>query len=174
MRLTILAALMLSACTSIVPSTIMQLNGLSPTTADPAGFEIAVDLPDGLDIRPGTARLTFAVARSDTGAAQTGTFVLERREGSVTSFRVAPDDLSALRALQATARAWKAENPNATSGSLGLNVSPCKRGAGPANDARVSVAIRMEQDGAFLPLVRNGPISAVAEPDQIRDMGACP
>jgi hypothetical protein len=170
MRLPTLSVLLLSACTSIVPSTVMRLNGLSPTTADPAGFAVDLTLPAGLDVQSGTAQLIFAVTRSDTNEAQSGTFTLER-EGS--TFRIAPGDLPALRALQATARRWDAESDNATEGSLGINLSPCKVGDGPSPDARVSVALRMAPDGAFLPLVRNGPLSAVASMEQIRDMGAC-
>ena len=171
MRLGILSALLLSACTSIVPSTVMRVNALSPTSADPAGFAIDLSLPAGIDIMPGTAQLMFAVTRSDTGETQSGAFVLER-EGSV--YRVAPQDLSELRALQATARAWEAENEDASNGSLGISLSPCRVGDGPAPNARVSVGLRLAEDGAFLPLVRNGPISAVAEPEEIRDMDVCP
>ncbi|MEJ8561836.1 hypothetical protein QTO30_11835 [Yoonia sp. GPGPB17] len=171
MRIGVLSALLLSACTSIVPSTVMRLNDVSPTTADLAGFAIDLSLPAGIDIVPGTAQLMFAVTRSDTGEMQSGAFVLER-EGSV--FRVAPQDLSELRALQATARAWEAENEDASNGSLGISLSPCLIGDGPAPNARVSVGLRLAEDGAFLPLVRNGPLSAVAPDAQIRDMGACP
>lgn len=171
MRLVTLSVLLLSACTSIVPSTVMRLNGLSPTTADPAGFAIDLALPAGIDITPGTAQLMFLVIRADTGEAQSGAFVLER-EGTV--FRVAPQDLDRLRALQATARSWQAEGDDATTGSLGINLSPCVVGDGPVPDARVSVGLRLAQDGVFLPLVRNGPLSAVAPDAQIRDMGACP
>jgi hypothetical protein len=104
--------------------------------------------------------------RSDTCGRNNGIFVLERR--------VAPDDLGDLRAIQTIAQQWNAENDDATTGSFGLNLAPCKIGDGPAPDARVSVAIRMTKGGAFLPLIRSGPISAVAKPEQIRDMGVCP
>lgn len=170
MQFKFLSVLLLSACTSIVPSTVMRLNGLSPTTADPAGFAIDLTLPAGIDVQSGTAQLMFSVTRSDTNETRVGTFTLERA-GS--TFRVAQTDLPALRTLQATARQWDAENNDATEGSLGINLSPCKVGDGPAADARVGVALRMAPDGAFLPLVRNGPLSAVASMEQIRDMGAC-
>jgi len=171
MRFSILAILALSACTSLVPSTIMRLNGLSPTTADPEGFAVDLTLPDGIDVMHGTARLMFTVTRSDTGAEQSGDFVLARA-GSV--FRIAPDDYAPLRDLQTTARAWTAENDGATNGSLGLSLTPCLIGNGPAPDARVSVGLRLEEGGAFLPLVRNGPLSAVASDEELREMGACP
>jgi hypothetical protein len=90
-----------------------------------------------------------------------------------TVFRVAPDDLAALRELQKTAQRWKEEAGGATEGSLSVNLAPCLMGDGPAPDARVSVGLRLEKVGMFLPLVRNGPLSAVASPAQISEMGAC-
>ncbi|WP_108815612.1 hypothetical protein [Loktanella sp. Alg231-35] len=171
MRLSFLTFIVLSACASIVPSTVLRLNGLSPTTADPAGFALDLTLPAGIDVLPDTAQLTFAVARSDTGEAQSGSYSLERK-GDV--FRIAEDDLPALRALQATARAWKVENDAAASGSIGLTLTPCLIGDGPTPDARVSVGLRLEENGAFLPLVRGGPLSAVASAAEISEMGVCP
>lgn len=171
MRFAVLPIIALSACTSLVPSTVMRLNGLSPTTADPAGFAVDLALPDGIDVQPGTARLMFSVARSDTGETQSGVYVLERDDDV---FLIAEDDLPALRSLQATARLWDAENDGATNGSLGLTLAPCLIGDGPAPNARVSVGLRLEEGGTFLPLVRNGPLSAVADSGQISQMGACP
>ncbi len=171
MRFAFLSVLALSACTSIVPMTAMQLSGLSPTTADPADFAVDLTLPAGIDLGPGTAKLLFTVTRTDVDQTEEGVFTLQR-DGSV--FRVDPADHAALRALQATARQWKAENDDATGGSLSINLSPCLLGDGPADDAKVSVAIQMKQDGPFLPLVRNGPISAVTSEEQLRDMPACP
>lgn len=171
MRFSILAIIALSACTSIVPSTVMRLNGLSPSTADPAGFAVDLTLPAGIDVQPGTARLLYSVARADTGQTRSGSYTLER-DGSV--FRIAPDDLAGLRALQATTRLWQVQNRDATDGSLGLTVAFCKNDPAPAADGRVSVGLRLEEGGAFLPLVRNGPLSAVASADQISEMGLCP
>ena len=170
MRITLPIILVLSACNSVVPSTAMRLSGLSPTTADPAGFAVDLELPTGIDIQPETALLLFSVVRSDTGEAQSGTFVLERDD---TVFRVAPDDLAALRELQKTAQRWKEEAGGATEGSLSVNLAPCLMGDGLAPDARVSVGLRLDKDGMILPLVRNGPLSAVASPAQISEMGAC-
>lgn len=170
MRIGILSTLLLSACTSIVPSTVMRLNGLSPTTADPAEFAVDLSLPAGIDILPGTAQLMFAVTRTDTEEMRSGAFELDR-EGTI--FRVASEDLAALRELQAIARQWDVESADTTEGSLGISLTPCLVGDGPSEDARVSVGLRLTQDGVFLPLVRNGPLSAVAPGAQIREMDAC-
>ena len=174
MRHATLLALLLSGCTSIVPTTVMRLNALDPLTVDPADLAVAITMPDGLDVIPGSATVTFAVSRSDTGETHDGVLVLKRQNDEQTVFSVAPGDYATMRAFQETARQWEDENDGATEGSIGVGLLPCKRGNGPGDDARVSVAIRMAQDGAFLPLVRNGPISAVAEPEEIRDMDVCP
>ncbi len=174
MRFVILTALLLSACTSIVPGTVMRLNAISPLEADPADFAVAITLPDGLGITPNSAQLAMEVSRTDTGESRSDVFILERLQGDPVIYQIAPDDHADLRALQAISLQWQEENDDATSGSIGVTLAPCKIGNGPAADARVSVAIRTAQDGAFLPLIRNGPVSAVADPDQIHDMGACP
>lgn len=173
MRALILPFLILSACSNVVPSTAMRLNALSPLEADPAQFAVAITLPEGLDIEPKSARLRFNVRRSDTGETRNGNFVLQRVVAGPAIYQVAPDDLDALRAVQAVARQWKGENPGATRGSMSVTLSPCKAGEGPADNARASIAIKVTADGPYLPLIRNGPISAVSDPEQIRKMGAC-
>ena len=171
MKAKILYAFLLSGCTSIVPMTAMRLSGLSPTTADPADFAVDLTLPAGVDVSPGAAKMMFSTTRTDTDETAARAFTLQR-DGSV--FRVDPADHAAFRALQATARQWDAENPDATKGSLTINLAPCRVGAGPAANATVSVAIQMEQGGDFLPLVRNGPLSAVTSEEQLRNMPDCP
>ncbi|MDX8352836.1 hypothetical protein [Cognatiyoonia sp. IB215182] len=170
MRCVSILLILLAGCTSIVPTTAMRLNNLSPTTADPADMAVALTLPEGIDVQPGSAMLTFAVIRSDLDQTAKGTFRLVR-EGDV--YAIAPSDHATLRALQATAWQWEAENASATQGSLAITLAPCLRGAGPSDDARVNVAIRLAQDGAFLPLVRNAPLSAVTSAEQLGDVPQC-
>lgn len=172
MRLSLLPILALCACSSIVPSTVARLSTLSPTTADPAGFAVLMTLPAGLGVQRGSARLIFAVRRTDTGEALQEDIVLERDSGAQV-FRIAADDYARLRNAQATARAWEAQNDAATEGELSVHVAGCKIGDGPDPDARVSVALKVTQGGEFQPLVRNGPLSAIASATQIRDMDAC-
>ncbi|PJI93073.1 hypothetical protein BC777_1941 [Yoonia maricola] len=171
MRFLLLSVLALTACTSIVPLTAMRLSGLSPASADPADLAIDLGLPAGIDVSPGGATMIFKVSRVDLGETREGQFAL-KRDGSI--FMVDPQDYADLRALQALTRTWQAENDDATNGSLMINVSPCRIGDGPAEDARVNVAVRMQRDGAFLPLVRDGPLSAVTSEQQLQDMPNCP
>ena len=173
MRPFVLVTLILTACSNVVPSTVMQLDALSPIEADPADVVVAINLPEGLEIAPNSARLMLAIQRSDSGEAKEGIFVLERVPAQQAVLRIAPEDRDSLRDLQTTARQWKLENDEASNGSLSVTLSPCRVGNGPAADARASLAIRLTEDGPFLPLIRNGPVSAVVKPEQLRDMGPC-
>ncbi len=171
MKLACLSALALSACTSLAPTTVMRLGNLSPLTADPADFAVDLTLPSGIDVSPGKAILIFSVRRTDIERSEEGFFTLQRT-GSV--FAIDPADYADLRALQALALDWQDENPDASSGALSVALSPCRIDEGPADDAKVSVAIQVAQGGAFLPLVRNGPLSAVTSDEQLQNMPDCP
>ncbi len=173
MRLLVLAALCLSGCTNIVPSTVMRLAAISPIEANPADVAVAITLPEGLEIVADSARLVFTMQKSDVGEVREGVFVLERVPAQRAIFRVAPDDLGAMRDLQATARQWKSEDDDTFKGSLSVTLAPCRIGDGPADDARASLAIRLSEDGVYLPLIRDGPVSAVVEAEQLLEMGPC-
>lgn len=165
------SALLLSACGSVVATTAVQLANLSPLTADPADFAVRVTLPDGLDVAPGTAVLSLKAQETPEAAPITEDYTLQR---DADVFRVAQADLASLRALQAKANAWEAADSEAASGSLGIKLQPCRRGDQLSVDARVSVAIQIEQGGIFLPLIRNAPLSSVAEQSELDALGPCP
>jgi len=165
------SALFLSACGSVVATTAVQLANLSPLTADPANFAVRVTLPDGLDVAPGTAILLLTAQQTPDTAPVTEEYTLQR---DANVFRVAQADLASLRALQAKANAWETADRDASSGSLSVSLLPCRRSDELSVDARVSVAIQIEQGGIFLPLIRNAPLSSVAEQSDLNALGPCP
>jgi hypothetical protein len=170
--LSIAVGFALQGCGSVVLSTVAALNAQSPLTADPAGIEIAVDMPEGADIPQGGATFVISMARTDTGEALNETFALQRREASDGRllFRVNPAELDDLRDIQARALAWETENSAASSGSFSVNVFACKIGDGPEDDARFSVAIRTEVGGGFMPLIRNALVmDAIEAADSVED-----
>ena len=158
----LIAALALTACSAIVPSTAARLAALDPLTADPAALELVVVLPPGLAISPGTAELKLAASRGKEERSES--FRLEDRpvvtgldlpEGATARhFALAGPDVGRMRALQAEVAEWKREGD--AKGSLGLGIGGCAIGEGPAPDARGSVLIRVAKDGPFLPLVADG------------------
>ena len=160
-----LAAVLLSACASVVPGTAARLAALDPLTADPSAIELVMILPEGLAVIPGSARLEFGAVRGNETL--NGSFVLEDRpvttpvalpEGATArGFALTDEDADRMRALQAEIAAWKREG--AAQGSLGIGLGGCGVGDGPAADAVGSVLIRTTQGGPFLPLIRDGKLA---------------
>ena len=156
--LTLILLCCASACTSFVPSTLGRVAGLSPLTADPAAIALRVALPDGVGIAPGSARMILS--STDGAITTTDVFVLEQM-GDV--YAIAAADIGPLQSRQAELSAIENSRGDEVSGSLGLSLTPCRIGNGPAPDANASVDLRLTSDGPFLPLIRNGPISAITE-----------
>lgn len=164
----------LVGCGTLVPTTVARLAGVSPLNADPAGFEVALDLPQGVGVRPGSAILGFEAARSDTGEAFAQEFQLEMSPGTPPTWRFAEADLAAIRQFQAQARAWESDAPAASSGSISVGLGPCLIGDGPAAEAVISSALRIQQGGPFLPLMRNVALLQFADAADISALPACP
>lgn len=164
----------LMGCSNLVPSSLLTLRGLSPLEADPAGFVIKLDLPDGVEVAPGSAQLALLAERSDTGQALADTFVLaETQIEEEKLYRVADQDLAELRDLQARINAWETENADATTGSLSVSLTGCAVMAGPADDATVSVALRLEENQPFLPLLDKAPLKAILAKADAEDLQPC-
>lgn len=167
----ILAALALSGCGSVVATTVAMLDQLSPLTADPADFAVRIALPDGIDVLPGSAQMTFSGKQNRTTDPISGTFVLARA-GDV--FRFAENDLAQIRALQAQFAVWEEEDPVAASGSIGVTMEPCIRDAGPDVGDRVSISVQIAEGGVFLPLVRNARLSSATDQETLDQFEPCP
>lgn len=167
---------LLAGCSSVVLPTAVQMRSVSPLDADPADYEIALDLPNGLDLQPGSEQLRLSATRSDTRAELGQTFVLERRaasngapeaDGRLAFYRVAPADLPRFRLLQADIAEMKQAAPDATKGSLSISLEGCRLGAGPTSEATGAVWIRTVREGPFLPLVRNGPVDKLLQAEDL-------
>ncbi|UWR00082.1 hypothetical protein K3729_04720 [Rhodobacteraceae bacterium S2214] len=155
----------LQGCGTVVLSTVAALNATSPLTADPAGFEVAVDMPEGGDIAPDGATINLFMSHTVLGEDVNETYVLQRRQSADGRilFRINPRDLDMVRAFQAKARTWEANDPDASSGGFGVSVVACSVGDGPADDATFSVSIRTQVDGGFMPLIRNARVMDAIE-----------
>jgi len=163
------ASICLGACSTIVPGTVLQLQRLDPLTADPADIALQVDLPDSVGLLPEAGTLDLRATLRD-GSVVGDSFPIEMR-GDI--LRVAPSSHADLRAVQADISTWKAADPDGTSGSLSVDLSPCLKTPDLPEDARVSVAIRVSQDGPFLPLVRQAPLRDAMEGRAITDVTPC-
>lgn len=134
--------------------------GTSPLRADPAGLLAAVDLPPGLVIAQDGARLAMEGTRTDTGDRVSEMFLMEPvLVADRTAYRVAEADLDRVRQLQAQLDAWETDAPDATEGSIRVSIAACRAGAGPSEDARVTVWLRTDADAPLAPVARNVSVS---------------
>jgi hypothetical protein len=170
--LPILALVLLAGCASFIPATVARLAAMSPLEADPADIAVAVDLPEGLDLTADGVTLTFEATNDATGESFREELPLEQRGDVTTVVSVPAADQPRLRAFQARARDW--ENTVGASGSISVVILPCLAGDGPAADATVDISVRLAADGPFLPLVRGGALSEVADVAEIAQLPACP
>lgn len=164
----------LANCSTLNPVTLARLAMLDPLDADPGDFAILLDLPQGLGIPTGGAVLEMVLDNKATGERREGRFVFEQREvGPGTVYRIAPPDLEAMRAFQATARAWKAQYGDEAEGSLSLGLSMCRTGAGPQKDATVSAQLSLDGGATFLPFMRATPVERLAEGVGVARLPTC-
>lgn len=174
-----LAALLLSACAFVAPSTVGRLASLDPLTTDPAGIELVVILPEGLSVTPGSAKLEFGAERATE--VRKGTFQLEDRlvtEGvavpagaTARRYGLTKEDAGRMRALQAEIATWKREGK--AKGMLGLGIGGCALGDGPAPDATGSVLIRLAAGEPFLPLINEGKLADLLGHDALAAIEPC-
>jgi hypothetical protein len=174
-----LAFMAVASCASVVPMTAARLAATDPLTADPAGIELAVILPEGLSVNPGSARLEFGAERGSESLK--GSFVLQDRPmtsgldmpkgATARRFGLTAEDAEKLRALQARIALWK-QNGTAR-GTLGLGIGACLTGDGPAPDATGSVLVRLEPGARFLPLIDDGRLSDILGADTLAAIRPC-
>ncbi|MEL6691244.1 MAG: hypothetical protein AAFP28_13100 [Pseudomonadota bacterium] len=154
-------ALCLNACTSVVIPTALKLDRLDPLTADPTGFAVQARFDPELRVTPGSEELSFTITRGATGEVFGGPQPLRilRGEDGVVTYALTREAAETLRGLQAKAATWPKDGQN----SLAMNFTfdACLTAADAAPE--FSVAIRLAEEAAFLPLLRPTPIETVIE-----------
>lgn len=175
----LLSCLCLAACGSVVPTTAARLATIDPLAADPGAIALAVILPPGLAVTPGTAVLEFGATRG--AESRVGRFTLQDAPvpadlavpggASAHAYALTDRDADEMRALQSEIAQWKREGD--AKGHLSLGIGGCALGTGPAPDAVGSVLIRMAEDGPFLPLIRNGRLADLLGPEALAAFQPC-
>ena len=164
----------LSGCGYVSSAGLDRLDSVSPLEAEPADIAVALALPPGLDVVPGSAQINFSADRSDTREKETAVFTLARNDtGNLNVFTIAPEDHDRLRELQGRIQKWEDEAPDRTSGSIGVTVDFCKKDPGPAPTAKVTVLTRTESDGKFFSLIENAPLSVIQRSGALGDINLC-
>jgi hypothetical protein len=166
---------LLSGCASVVPGTVARLQAVDPLTADPAGIVLAIDLPEGLAVGPEGARMTLDVT---TGAGREvlalplrtdGAEGLPEGDGAVIALALPEAEAARMRALQARLRGSDGGRV-----ALGIGISGCTVGAGPAADARGAAWIRLAPDDPFRPLLRPVRIADLLGDGAMAGLRPCP
>lgn len=160
---------MISGCVWINPMTALQLARMNPLEADPSVMAVQLDLPEGVEVVPGTAELRLEMETAD-GDVLDGRYVLEN-SGDV--WRVPDATQLEMRSDIAQARAWELADPDGASGSFSAGFEPCAVNGGPTPDARFTMALQLEPDGAFLPLFDNVRISNIYDVDAVGQLAPC-
>lgn len=170
MRYLTLAVLGAAGCVSLNPMAMVRLATMNPIEADPAVIAVQLTLPEGVGVAEGTAAMTISANFAGTEEWLEQRFELENT-GDV--WRIAQTDQDALRALQRRVIVAEAADPDAVNGSFSVGFQPCAMGNGPEEDARVSMAVQLDEGGGFLPLVNRARVAEMYDAADIDALGSC-
>lgn len=163
----------MAGCSYTHLPTVVKLATNSPLNADPAHYLVAVTLSDGIGIQKNSAVLTFQYEDTLSGEADKGEFILnETRNSGVIQYKIAQQDLDEIRDLRRRARLAEERSPKTSSGSVGFTLSGCITGDEIPLDATFSTAISYAEDGNLLPLLKNTPITAILDIEDLENADA--
>lgn len=176
MRVIALSLTLLAGCSGIVPGTALLLSNTDPLAADPGQISVALDLPEGIGVLPGSVKLSLEAEREGFGKVGDVWTLEQTQDASARQvFRVAEADHAELRSVQTQAREWNVEDPDGTRGSLSLSIGGCRTvPADELADARASVFIGLRNDAPMRPLFLKAPISEVLSEEQVSALPRCP
>ena len=163
----VLLAFTLAACGHVPLSSIPKLKGLDFMTMDVEDLRVAVEMPEGLRVRPGSAIINIGVNESAGEPALQERIVLQqvplaqnaRQSAGLSSnaqiFRVAKADIPRLETMRETVRARRKVDPDGTKGSLTVTSGACRVAALPKGPLPVTTKLKTEPDGAYFVMTRN-------------------
>ncbi|RMA43426.1 hypothetical protein [Rhodophyticola porphyridii] len=138
--------------TAILPGTsLVAAEPVDPVTADPAGVAARVTLPEGVALPDGGAVIVLSAVNTQTRAVSAERYVMVPAE-TPDVFVLSPGDQARLADQQRLILGWMGQEIE-VDGNFGFTIDPCRVGDGPARRARVSVHLRAEPDGPFIPVI---------------------
>lgn len=157
----------MAGCGHVSPVAMARLAMLDPVTVDPGQLTVALVVPPGFALVPGTARLDLTATRGNQRLAQTVTLAERPADPTVPvptgshaiAYRLSGADAKRMRDWQAQVAGWKAQGP--ATGTLGIGVDGCLTGAGLAPTAQGAVYVQLAQGEGFLPLLPPAPLTAI-------------
>jgi len=172
----LMMCLALCGCGYMPISTIWALRNFDALKMDASQLRAAVRIPDTIGIRPGGVKIDIAswqdgdethkhqakfVLQETTDAGESAPLHHEQQPGSqLIVFKVNPDDLARITALQAKIRAENAANPAKRQGNFSISADACRKpelGDGPVV---MTTYLRLENGQDYLPLLKNLDIRA--------------
>lgn len=162
---------LLAGCGHVPLSSMWALRKLDPVTADPALMRAAVRMPASLEPRPGGVVLQIEwhrpggpegahfgefVLEETTAAADTAQLAGERKPGTaVRVFRMRPDDVSLVRAMQAESAIARRETHDLSRGSLKVKADACRRADIPPGPILTTTWLRLDAGPDYIPVLVN-------------------
>lgn len=166
----------LSACGSVAPSTLMRLNTLDPFTADPNDMAVAMEMPAGLDLIPESTKMTFTAVHSPSGETWVGDYTLEEQRlvDGVVIYTLSAADIADLTAAKADLERWRETSDGNSTLSLDVTAKSCRVPESViGEDPRVSVLLRLEEDGPLRPFLQEAPLSEYFDLSHLAELPQC-
>ena len=164
------SVLLLTGCGHVPVSTMWALRNFDSLSVDPAHLRAAVRLPRAFQPRPGGVKVVATWGRKgvpesekkiefalqETSLSSEGpALAQEIRHGAYLQvYRVAPDDVPRLRALQAEIARAKAEK-RADHGSLGVGADACRIDDLPDGPILMTTFLKMSDETGWLTVLKD-------------------
>jgi len=170
MRILFLAAMFLSACTSVPLTTLYKLHKIDPMEADPAQIKVAIRADDRIGIREGGAKIEVKFEAEDGSLNIDETYLVEIIRNpdmsaellaginpgeSVTVLGLTQSDIQRMRAVQSSVAAISKDDPEG-SGSLGVFLDGvCLQSKMPEGTVLIDIFLQTSDQDGFFVLSRN-------------------
>ncbi|MBX3527266.1 MAG: hypothetical protein KF904_13760 [Rhodoblastus sp.] len=175
------SALFLAGCGHVPVSTMWALRNFDGLSVDPAFLRAAVRVPRAFQPRPGGVKVVATWGKKGDPASERKVEIV-LREASLSAegpalakenlpgnnlhvFRVAPNDVARLRALQAEIARAKAEK-RADHGSLGMGADACRTGDLPDGPILMTTFLKMSDETGWLTVLKNVDLRTLASKDK--------
>ena len=155
----------------LLSTTLARPDTPDPITADPAGIAARVTLPDGIDLPDDGAVMTLSAVNTETEAVSRERYVLTLSDDRGL-YVLSRGDQARLSEQQGTILGWMTQEID-VDGTFNFAIDPCRTGDGPDRHARVSVQLRGETDGPFLPVIDDMHLRRILDYD-LAEMPVCP
>ena len=161
----------IAALSILLSTTLARPDTTDPLTADPRGIAALVTLPDGVALPEDGAVMTLSAVNTATEAVSREQYVLIPSENG-DLYVLSRGDQARLSEQQGMILGWMAQEID-VDGTFNFVIDPCQVGDGPDRQARVSVQLRADTEGPFLPVIDDMRLRRILDQD-LDEMPVCP